>query len=265
MRAEASDDGEVVSVQFTVNGTELRLDTTAPFSVEYTVPAGSTSIDILATATDDTGSASQDSVFVNVRPTTTPLTIQITSPTPEFRTVQGETVTITASTGVSGSPLGVEFTVNGERSEEQKSGVSVVYSYSYTVPPGTPAVPDNPSSLPPNFFVGSVTLDGAPATNGAVITVFIEGARVSTLEVEATVTNDAGQSATDTLSVPVFGAPVNVGETAVSNGEYTIQISQPSGQSYAGKVLTFKVDGRDAAESATWQQGGADVRNLTVN
>ena len=85
---------------------------------------------------------------------------------------------------------------------------------------------------------------------------------MDTLEVEATVTNDAGQSATDTLYVPVFGAPVNVGETA---GEYTIQISQLSGQSYAGKVLTFKVDGRDAAESATWQQGGADVRNLTVN
>ncbi len=262
LSAEASDDGEVVSVVFTANGTQLRPDTTAPFGVEYTVPAGITSLDILATATDDSGNTAEDSVFVNVRPAAAQLTIQITSPTPDFRIVQGDTVVIKASTGVSDSPLGVVFTVNGERSEEQKSGV---YSYSYTVPSGAPAVPGNPSSLPPNFFVGSVTLDGAQALDGTVITVFIEGVRVDTLEVEATVTNDAGQSATDSLSVAVFGAPVNVGETTVSGGDYSIQISQPINQSYAGKVLTFKVNGRDAAESATWQQGGADVLNLTVN
>ena len=262
LAADASDEGEVVSVVFTVNGTDLDPIAAPPYSVDYTVPSGRTSLDIVATATDNAGNTAEDSVFLSVGRRAAPLTIEITTPTLDSKVLQGDTVVLNASVGPSASGVGVVFTVGGESSPEQKGDI---FSYSYQVPASDVVVSTNPSTSPPHLFVGSVTLDGEPAPDGADISAFVEGSRVDTLEIEATVTDETGRSATDSLSLAVFGPPVAAGDAVVNSGEYTIQIVQPVGQSFSSKLITFKVDGRDAAESTTWQQGAADVLDLTVN
>lgn len=49
------------------------------------------------------------------------------------------------------------------------------------------------------------------------------------------------------------------------DGTYILIVSQPSGASYSGKTVTFKIDGREAAESVMWEQGGVDELNLTAS
>lgn len=49
------------------------------------------------------------------------------------------------------------------------------------------------------------------------------------------------------------------------NGTYILIVSQPSGETYSGKTITFKIDGREAAESVMWEQGGVDELNLTAS
>jgi hypothetical protein len=49
------------------------------------------------------------------------------------------------------------------------------------------------------------------------------------------------------------------------DGTYILIVSQPSGESYSGKTVTFKIDGREAAESVMWEQGGVEELNLTAS
>jgi len=90
--------------------------------------------------------------------------------------------------------------------------------------------------LPPNQFVGTVTLDGATAADGAAVTAWIDDAQV--------------------------------GSTTVSGGEYSLEVDQyDSGDedsSYAGKTISFKVSGANAAETAVWTTGAADILNLVA-
>jgi len=49
------------------------------------------------------------------------------------------------------------------------------------------------------------------------------------------------------------------------DGTYILIVNQPSGETYPGKTITFKIGERDAAESAVWEQGGVDELNLTAS
>ena len=83
-------------------------------------------------------------------------------------------------------------------------------------------------AVPPHIFIGSVTVNGLNAPSGTVVSAVIDG--------------------------------VEQGNTTVSNaGSYTLQVSQGSGTD-----VVFMVDTLTASETATWQQGGADVLNLTA-
>jgi hypothetical protein len=85
--------------------------------------------------------------------------------------------------------------------------------------------------VPPHIFVGTVTLDGAIAADGAAVTAWVAGAQVAS--------------------------------TTASGGEYNLLVDQNE-DSFAGETVSFKVSGANAAESATWAQGGGDVLNLVA-
>ena len=83
--------------------------------------------------------------------------------------------------------------------------------------------------VPPHQFVGTVTLDGAGVVDGGAVTAWIDGEQVASAN--------------------------------ASGGNYSIQVDQGDG-SYAGKTVSFKVAGADAAETAEWAQGGGTILNL---
>ena len=83
-------------------------------------------------------------------------------------------------------------------------------------------------AVPPHIFIGSVTVNGLSAPSGTVVSAVVGG--------------------------------VEQGNATVSSaGSYTLQVSQGSGTD-----IIFQIDTLTAAETATWEQGGADVLNLTA-
>ena len=82
----------------------------------------------------------------------------------------------------------------------------------------------------PHVFVGTVTLDGATAVDGAAVTAWIDGQQVM-----------AGN---------------------VTDGTYVLQIESPN--VYAGKTVSFKVSGANAAETFVWEEGEATELNLVA-
>ena len=86
--------------------------------------------------------------------------------------------------------------------------------------------------LPPHVFVGTATIDGAAAANGTAVTAWVGGAQVAT--------------------------------ATVSGGSYSIVVDQGD-QFFAGQTVNFQIGGIDAAESASWMQGGGDELNLTAS
>ena len=85
--------------------------------------------------------------------------------------------------------------------------------------------------VPPHVFVGTVTLDGAGAADGAAVTAWVDDAQVAA--------------------------------TTVSGGQYNLIVDQGDA-SYAGNTVSFKVSGANAAETAAWTQGGGEVLNLVA-
>jgi len=85
--------------------------------------------------------------------------------------------------------------------------------------------------VPPHVFVGSVTLDGATAADGAAVTAWIGGEQVAA--------------------------------TTAASGSYSLIVDQGD-SSYAGETVSFKVSGASASETATWTQGGGDEINLVA-
>jgi len=100
-----------------------------------------------------------------------------------------------------------------------------------------PSVEAQPPS-PPNRFFGSVTLDGAPASGGTIVSATIGG-------------------------VECGSAAVAVGETyayvldVVSDGDV-------SGCGSAGATVTFLVGGNPADQTATWTSGDFSPLDLTA-
>ncbi len=90
--------------------------------------------------------------------------------------------------------------------------------------------------IPPHAFVGSVTVDGAPAADGTQVTAFLEG------------------------------VPDSVAGTTVTDGRYVIKIVQRSSSStlFADRKITFKIGGRDGSPTAVWISGSADELNIAV-
>ena len=82
----------------------------------------------------------------------------------------------------------------------------------------------------PHVFVGTVTLDGVAAADGAAVTAWIDGEQV--------------------------------GATTASGGKYVLQLESAAG--FPGSTVSFKVSGADASQTIEWEQGGADEVDLTA-
>jgi hypothetical protein len=101
IRADASDNVQVVGVDFFVDGMLEATDTFAPFSTPFVVPVGVSFLIIEATATDNLGNSATDSIIVNVTPD--PLTTVIGSIVDsDGNPVEGATVTCLGVSGVTG-------------------------------------------------------------------------------------------------------------------------------------------------------------------
>ena len=84
----------------------------------------------------------------------------------------------------------------------------------------------------PAVFGGTVSWDGTPASDGTMVSAWIDGKEVA--------------SAT------------------AADGSYALTISEPPGSSFTGKKITFKVGPGTATQTATWEAAGGDVLNLTA-
>ena len=82
----------------------------------------------------------------------------------------------------------------------------------------------------PHVFVGTVTLDGVAAADGAAVTAWIDGEQV--------------------------------GATNASAGTYVLQINSTTG--FPGSTVSFKVSGADASQTSAWEEGGADEVDLVA-
>ena len=80
----------------------------------------------------------------------------------------------------------------------------------------------------PHVFVGTATLDGATAVDGAVVTAWIGGEQVAA--------------------------------TTVKGGDYDLLVVSNAG--FAGATVSFKVSGADASQTIAWEEGGGDIVNL---
>ena len=92
-----------------------------------------------------------------------------------------------------------------------------------------PPVIASAQESPPHLFIGKVfDISGSSGSVGTPVTAYIEG------EVKGSTTVQTG-------------------------GKYTIMVSRG-----ANTVITFKVGSLEAAETSTWEQGGATVLNLNA-
>jgi hypothetical protein len=82
--------------------------------------------------------------------------------------------------------------------------------------------------VPPHVFHGTVTVNGLQAPAGTEVTALAGGQPVAT-------------------------------DTVDQNGEYTLLVPQSEGE------ITFRVGTLEAAETSNWEQGGADIVNLTAS
>jgi hypothetical protein len=82
--------------------------------------------------------------------------------------------------------------------------------------------------VPPHVYHGTVTVNGLPAPTGTEVTALAGGDPVAT-------------------------------DTVDQNGEYTLLVPQSEGQ------ISFRVGTLNADQMGDWEQGGADIVNLTAN
>ena len=84
-----------------------------------------------------------------------------------------------------------------------------------------------------HVFVGTASLDGSAAADGAVVTAWVAGNEVGT--------------------------------TTVTGGSYNLPVDAGPGGSFADETVSFMVGGASAAETADWQAGDATVLDLTAS
>ena len=82
--------------------------------------------------------------------------------------------------------------------------------------------------VPPHVFHGTVTVNGLRAPAGTEVTALAGGQPVAT-------------------------------DTTDQNGEYTLLVPQSEGE------ITFRVGTLNAVETSNWEQGGANIMNLTAS
>ena len=96
-------------------------------------------------------------------------------------------------------------------------------------------LPERDNSEVPHVFVGKITIGGNQAPDGTKVTVWL----------------------------PEFDGPIGSGIS--SSGNYLVLAHQHGYQSFGGRFLIFKVNGRNSEGSAIWEKGGATILDLSLN
>jgi hypothetical protein len=133
--ATASDNIGVTKVYFYVGGTLKCADSTAPFTCDFTMPAG-TNISVRAKAYDAANNYSYSSYSYISTPSsdTTAPSVSITSPSSGSKIAEGTTVTMTASASDNSYVNYVRFEVNGIT---KCTDYTAPYSCNFIMPTGT--------------------------------------------------------------------------------------------------------------------------------
>ena len=282
---QAQDDSGIASIEFLVNRDKFVPDTLEQLEITsaealvpgfdgrtagtvhnglltISVPSGLSLLTIEAVATDSSGNRTTATRTFRIASDAGP-TVRILSPSAGTRVVRGNTIAVQVEASDEGGVADVEI------SWPFSGAIRLLMSGGRWV--GTTTVPVLSSvpvvlstSVPPHVFVGSITVGRAPAPDGTKVTAWVESGSTSGLVLEATATDEQGNSTTNSVDL-IAANLIQVGEATVINGAYLLLVSQIQGSNIAGKTITFKVDGVDAPSTAVWQQGGGDELNLAVN
>ena len=284
--AQAQDDSKVASIEFLVSGVRYVPDRLAEQEisrneasvlgfdgriagpvynglVEILVPSGLSSLTIEAVATDDTRNTAAAIRIFRIAGDTGP-TVRILSPSNGSRVVRGTSIDVQVEATDDGGVADVEISWPFAGSIRLANLSEGLWVGNATVPESTTVSAVYASSVPPHVFVGWVTVARAPATDGTIVSAWVESGSTSDLILQATATDEQGNSTSTSINL-IAPNQVKVGEATVIDGSYTLLVSQLQSDNLAGKIITFKVNGVVASDTAIWQQGGGDELNITVD
>ena len=277
----ADDNSEVTSVQgvLTVDGevTRLAFEHTADlpgmdWRTVASIPAGSSSVAIEVTVTDNLGNRATATRSFNLA-VDPPPTVRIVGPSDRARIVgpsdraawkveEGESFPIVIQAEDNGQVQSVDLIINGEAHSATLSDGNWVFQA--TAPQGPPLSDEKSTTAPPQIYVGTVSIGGTAAPDGTVVTAWIGTAPDSILTVEVKATDDHGGTAIAHQEIQVVSRPVQVSEATVKDGGYALLVHLRVGHVFSGQVVSFRVGGVLAQQTAQWQQGGADEVNFIV-
>jgi hypothetical protein len=130
---QATDDVQVASVDFLVNGNVVFTDSAAPYQFSLTVPGGGTTLTLGATAVDIGGNVgTAANVQINVIPDLAPV-VSITAPAAGSTVIEGSTLPITVQATDDVQVASVNFLVNGS---VVSTDSTTPYQFNFTVPVG---------------------------------------------------------------------------------------------------------------------------------
>ena len=214
---------------------------------------------ISATATNTFGGSEIDLLSADIVRNVTTVNIKIVTPTVNTKVTAGDTIVIRAKTDNDSDMAFATFSVDG------KETVTTTHPFTHTyVLPRKASTVAAVSNFPPNVFVGEARLDGILAPDGTKVVAWMAGSDASKLVIQVTDTANSGESDTASLTLLVSGS-INVGETTVVNGNYVLNASQPTGQSFLGEPITFGIGAKGAEQTSFWEQGAATILNLTAD
>jgi hypothetical protein len=278
IEAQAEDNVQVVSVQGKVvlggvsvlSGTNIAIDLQntslapgSPWGTSIPVPAGAASLEIQLTATDNLGATARATLTVAVRSAPLP-EVTILLPASGATFTQGDPLTIRAQVMGTGQVTKVVVELDGQAQPATRSGDHWVLTGTVPVTGRRASTSEVSAQALPHVFVGSATVGGAPAADGAVVTAWLEGDPGADLTIRATATDSAGNQGAAAVTLKTRQPSVQAGQTTISEGGFTVVVNQLVGASFNGKKVTFKIGDRTAAQSGIWQQGGADILDLTA-
>ena len=229
------------------------------YFVPYTSVETAPSLKISATATNTFGGSEIDLLSADIVRNVTTVNIKIVTPTVNTKVTAGDTIVIRAKTDNDSDMAFATFSVDG------KETVTTTHPFTHTyVLPRKASTVAAVSNVPPNVFVGEARLDGILAPDGTKVVAWMAGSDASKLVIQVTDTANSGESDTASLTLLVSGS-INVGETTVVNGNYVLNASQPTGQSFLGEPITFGIGAKGAEQTGFWEQGAATILNLTAD
>ncbi len=230
--ATATSGGSIASVQFLANGTLLGTTTASPFTFSWTPTAAGT-YTLTAVATDNLGSQTTSAgISVVVSAGTSPV-VSISSPSAGTISVNNtQTITATATDSTDGTPVTVQFFVNG-----LSLGPDTVFPYTASWTPTTAGIfsllavaTDNLGNRTTSSAV-SMTVSSGTAPSGVAISSPSAGAAIangSSNTITATATANSGTI----VSVQFFANGVTLGSdttfpytatfTPVANGSHSL-------------------------------------------